>query len=114
LVAGLNSMCLDETGSKLFAISQSGITIAQLASVPLSIATVTPTSASSGATVTVRGSGFQTGIQVNLNAIQAQAIFVDENTLNVMVPAGLTGPVRISVSNPDGGQYSYDAAFTAQ
>lgn len=114
LVPGLNSMCLDETGSKLFAISQSGITIAQLASVPLSIASVSPASASPGSPITIRGSGFQSGAQVKLNEIQAQSSLVDANTFQVTVPTGLSGPTQITVVNPDGGQYSFDAAFTSQ
>lgn len=114
LVAGLNSMCLDETGSKLFAISQSGITIAQLAAAPLSIASVTPPSASAGTTITVRGSGFRDGAQVKFNAMQVPPAFIDQNTLQVTVPTGLNGPTRITVVNPDGSEYSFDDAFTSQ
>ncbi len=114
LVAGLNAMCLDETGSKLFALSQSGITVAQLASVPLSIASVQPSAASAGSTVTIRGSGFQAGAKVNFGPIEGQVTFVDMNTLKATVPIGLSGPIQISIVNLDGGQYSYDAAFTAQ
>jgi YVTN family beta-propeller protein len=114
LVAGLNSMCLDETGLKLFLISQSGITIAQLGSVPLSIASVNPASGSAGSTVTIRGSGFQDGARVSFGSIEGQVTFVDLNTLRATVPAGLSGPTQISVVNPDGGQYSYDALYTVQ
>jgi len=114
LVSSLNSMCMDETGSKLFAISQSGITVAQLASVPLSIASVSPTSASPGSTITIRGSGFANGAKVNFQNTEVQATVVDANTINVMSPLLPTGPVRLTVVNPDGSQYSLDAAYTAQ
>ena len=114
LVAGLNSMCLDEIGSKMFALSQSGITIAQLAAVPLSVASVNPSSVTVGATITIRGSGFQAGAQVSLNSTQVQTTNIDANTISVTVPGGLTGPIQVIVTNPDGGTYNYDAAFTIQ
>jgi YVTN family beta-propeller protein len=114
LVAGFNSMCLDETGSKLFLISKSGITIAQLASVPLSIASVSPSSGFAGSTVTIRGSGFQDGAKVNFGSTEGNVTFVDMNTLKATVPTDLSGPTQISVINSDGRQYSYDAAYTAR
>ncbi len=43
----------------MFLISNTGITIAQLYQVPLSLAEVIPASAAAGAMVTLTGSGFQ-------------------------------------------------------
>ncbi|HVA94920.1 MAG TPA: IPT/TIG domain-containing protein, partial [Candidatus Dormibacteraeota bacterium] len=114
LVTGLNAMCLDDTGSKIFALSQSGITIAQLAFVPLSIASVSPSEASAGTAISIRGSGFQNGAQILLNSIPVQTTYVDANTLRATIPAGLTGPIQVLVTNPDGGSYKYDDAFTVQ
>ena len=114
LVAGLNTMCLDETGSKMFLISQSGITIAQLASVPLSIATINPSSAPEGAQITIRGSGFQTGAIVQFGSTTASTTVVDTNTIQAVVPQIAAGPTRITIINLDGSQYGFDAAFTTQ
>jgi len=42
------SLAVDETGTKVFILTRSGLTIAQLAAVPLSIASVNPASGASG------------------------------------------------------------------
>lgn len=107
-----NALVLDETGSKMFLISISGITIAQLDEIPLSLATVNPSSGLSGTTVTLRGSGFRNGATIKFGTLQASTTFVDSNTLRATVPALLAGPVRVTVSNPDGDHYTLDDAFT--
>jgi IPT/TIG domain-containing protein len=62
-------LAVDENGQRLFALTSSGLTAAQLANVPLGIGTATPAmgSASGGTTLTIRGSGFQTGTTVTVN-----------------------------------------------
>jgi len=107
-----NALVLDETGSKIFLISISGITIAQLDEIPLSLATVNPSSGLSGATVTLRGSGFRNGATIKFGTLQASTTFVDSSTLRATVPALSAGPVRVTVSNPDGDHYTLDDAFT--
>ena len=108
----LDSMALDETGTKMFFISATGITVAQLAQSPLSIGTLTPVAGPTGTLVTVRGSGFQAGATVTFNSSQVPGTFVDVNTLRASLPLLPAGPVRVTVTNPDGTQYSLDAAFT--
>lgn len=108
----LNELALDETGTKLFVITQSGITVAQFAADPLSIASVTPSSAAAGTQVTIRGSGFQSGATVTFGSSAATSTFVDSMTLQVTVPSLPSGPVQVTVTNPNGQQYSFDAAFT--
>ena len=107
-----NAMVLDETGTKMFIISNTGLTIADLYQAPLSLATVNPSSGASGTTVTLRGSGFLDGVQVTFGTASAAVTFVDSNTLQVTVPPLPAGPVRISIANPYGSQYSFDAAFS--
>jgi len=109
--ADTDGLALNETATKLFLISNSGITIAQLDEVPLSLATVKPSSGSSGITVTLRGSGFQVGATVQFGGSQAATTFVDSQTLNVNVPALPAGSLRITVVNPDGSTYYLDDAF---
>jgi hypothetical protein len=66
-----------------------------------------------GATLTVRGSGFQNGTTVSIGEKAATVTFKDTNTLSVIAPALTAGPQRITISNPDGEMVSLDAAFTA-
>jgi hypothetical protein len=107
-----NGMVLDETGMKMFLISNTGITVAQLYQVPLSLAMANPASGSAGTSVTLRGSGFQDGATVTFGPVPAATVWVDSNTLKVTVPTLSQGPVRVAVSNPDGSLYFLDYAFS--
>ena len=109
-----NAMALDETGTRMFLISNSGITLAQLFQAPLSLASVNPPAGLTGTHVTLRGSGFQNGATVKFGASLASVVYVDQNTLTTTVPALSAGPIPITVTNPDGHQYGFDAAFTVQ
>ena len=64
----VHNMAIDETGKRLFLITDKGLTIAQLDSLPLSIGSVTPALGAPGAQVTVRGSGFVQGATANANS----------------------------------------------
>jgi hypothetical protein len=108
----LNSLALDETGTKMFLISNSGITIASLFAVPLSLATVNPASGPAGIQVNLRGSGFQSGATVQFGTASAAAEFVDSQTIQATVPTLSAGPVRVTITNPNGVSYTFDAAFT--
>ena len=110
----MNAMVLDETGTTMFLISNSGVTIAQLFQAPLSLASVKPASGASGSHVTVRGSGFQDGATLKFGDSQASVGYVDHQTLTSTVPTLSTGPVRVTVTNPDGHAYTLDAAFTVK
>jgi hypothetical protein len=122
-VDGLHGSFLatDENGQRLFAITSSdgtaqnaALTIVQLAAVPLGIGTISPTavSASGGATLTIRGSGFQSGTKVSIAGKPATVTFKDSNTLSVGTPSLTPGPQQIIISNPDGETISLDAAIT--
>jgi len=78
----------DGNGQRLFAITTSGLTIVQLADVPLGIGTLSPSSgASSGGTlVAIRGSGFQTGIKATLGGKSASVTVQDMNTAILTTP----------------------------
>lgn len=113
LPGAFNTMTIDETGTKMFVISNSGITIAQLPQLPLGLATVRPATGSAGTEVTLRGSGFQTGATVTFGTTTVSATFVDAQTLRATVPSLPAGPLRIVVTNPDGTAYNFDDAFVA-
>jgi len=114
LPVAVNVIALDETGTKMFLITNSGITIAQLEEAPLSLASPVITSGTPGTQIKLRGSGFQPGVSVSFADTQAATMFVDQNTLLTNVPTLSSGPVRITVSNPDGHTYSFDNAFMVQ
>jgi hypothetical protein len=115
-------LATDENGQRLFAITSkdgtaqnAGVTIVTLANVPLGIGTLAPTNgpAAGGTTVTIRGSGFQTGTTVNIGGAIATVAFKDMNTLTIVTPALSVGTQRVTITNPDGETISLDATFTA-
>jgi IPT/TIG domain len=108
-------LAIDETGQRIFALTTSGVAIIQLATVPLSIGTISPNSASSsgGTTLTIRGSGFQSGATVTIGGTPAATTFVDINTLSVITPTLPTGPLQVVIITADGDSYSLDAALTS-
>ncbi len=123
-VDGLHGSFLatDENGQRLFAITSSdgtpqnaALTVIQLAAVPLGIGTITPctVAATGGATLTIRGSGFQSATTVTINGKAASVTFKDSNTLLVVTPALTPGPQQITLTNPGGETISLDAALIA-
>ena len=123
-VDGLHGSFLatDENGQRLFAITSSdgtaqnaALTIVQLAAVPLGIGAITPSTvaATGGATVTVRGSGFQSATTLTINGKAATVTFKDPNTLLVVMPSLTLGPQQITLTNPDSETVSLDAALLA-
>src|SRR5712692_445174 len=117
-----NFLTTDENGQRLFAITSSdgtpqnaALTIVQLAAVPLGIGTIAPATvaASGGATLTIRGSGFQSATTLTINGKPASVTFKDANTLLVVTPSLTPGSQQIVITNPDGEAVSLDAAFLA-
>jgi DNA-binding beta-propeller fold protein YncE len=106
-----NGLALDETDTKMFLVSSTGITIAELSEVPLSLAPVFPVNAAAGTSLTLRGSGFQPGAIVTIGGTQVSAVLLDPSTIHAIVPSLPTGQVRVTVKNPNGSQYSIDDAF---
>jgi hypothetical protein len=108
-------LAVDENGQRIFALTTSGLTVVQLADVPLSIGTISPVSAATGGgtTLTIRGSGFQSGATVTIGGKSAATKFVDINTLTVTTPPLTAGPQQVLITNPNGDSYALDAAFSA-
>jgi hypothetical protein len=109
-------LTVDEKGQRLFALTASGLTIVQLANVPLGIGSLNPTSGpvAGGTSITLRGSGFQSATTASLGGKTATVTFTDMNTLTITTPALSTGPQQLVLTNPDGETVSLDAAFLAQ
>ena len=106
---------VDQTGSQVFLISSTGLTVVSIADLPVSLGSIAPAqgAAAGGISVKLRGSGFQSGAQVFFGTSSAIVAFVDSSTLDVTTPSLPIGSVRVVVVNPDGSQYSLDDAFTA-
>lgn len=117
-IDGLNGgfLATDENGQRLFAITSSGLTIVQLASVPLGMGTLSPSagSAAGGTPVTIRGSGFQSATKATLGGKHVAVTFKDINTLTLTTPALTSGSQQLALTNPDGESVSLDAVFVAQ
>jgi hypothetical protein len=115
-------LATDENGQRLFAITSpdgtpqnSGVTVLQLAKVPLGIGTLSPASgvAAGGIAVTIRGSGFVSGATVSIGGKSVTATFKDANTLTIVTPNTSAGAQQVRIQNPDGEVVSLDAAFAA-
>ena len=115
-------LATDENGQRLFAITSSdgtpqnaALTVVQLAAVPLGIGTISSSTvaATGGATLTIRGSGFQSATALTINGKAASVTFKDASTLLVVTPSLTPGSQQIAITNPDGETVSLDAAFLA-
>ncbi len=108
-------LAIDENGRRIFALTASGLTIVQLARVPLGIGTIAPVSGSSSsrATLTIRGSGFKAGVTATIGGKSAAVTLVDMNTLKIVTPALNPGKYGIVITNSDGEAASLDASFIA-
>jgi len=115
-------LATDETGQRLFALTSSdgtpqnaALTVVQLAAVPLAIGAITPSTvaATGGATLTLRGSGFQNATTLSINGKAATVTFKDASTLLIVTPTLTPGPQQLTLTNPDGETISLDAALIA-
>jgi hypothetical protein len=111
-----NFLTTDENGEYLFALTTSGLTVIQLANVPLGIGSLSPSSgaAAGGTSITIRGSGFQSSTKAILGGKSANVTFKDMNTLLITAPALSAGPQQLILTNPGGESVSLDASFVAQ
>ncbi len=65
-----------------------------------------------GTVLVVYGADFQPGALALFNGAPAQVHVVEPSWLTVTTPAGLTGPVDVTVVNPDGQSTTQGSAFT--
>ena len=106
-------LAIDNTGTYLFGVTKSGITMMVLNTVPLSIGNLLPSFGlpSGGSTITIRGTGFQTGATVTFSGVPAATMYVDQNTLTAVLPALPAGWQDVSVSNTSGASYTAPGMF---
>jgi hypothetical protein len=67
-----------------------------------------------GASVTIRGSGFQSATRATLGVKQAFVTCKDMNTLSPVTPTLSPGPQQLILINPDGESLAFHAVFFAQ
>jgi hypothetical protein len=98
----------DPTGRYVFGVTQTGITILELYSVPLSIGNVRPAfvQPQAGQTLTIRGTGFVPGASVSVAGAKVAANYVDPNTLTISTPELNLGWADVAVTLPSGASYS--------
>ena len=90
------------------------LTVVQLAAA-LGIGAISPSTvaATGGATLTIRGRGFQSATTLTIRGKAASVTFKDANTLLEVTPSRTPGSQQIAIANPDGETVSLDAAFIA-
>ncbi|HET9741474.1 MAG TPA: IPT/TIG domain-containing protein [Terriglobales bacterium] len=107
-------IAIDSGGRHVYLLTDKGFTIVDLGSAPLAIGHLSSFNASSGAQITIRGSGFNPGTSAMLGGQTATVTWVDENTLTVTVPAVSSGIYDLILRNPDGSSYLLENAITVQ
>ncbi len=101
-------MTTDLTGQTIFAVTQSGITIMSLNSIPLSIGNVQPAfvAPAGGQTLTVRGVGFSPGVTVMIDGSSLTTTYSDSKTLQVQTPPLASGWHDVTVTLANGTTYT--------
>ena len=103
----------DDTGRYFFGVTQSGITMMVLNTIPLSIGNLQPSfgQPGGGQTITIRGSGFLTGASASFGGVQAATTYVDADTLTATVPPLTAGWQDVTVANTNGISYTAHGIF---
>lgn len=125
---GTNSSTFTLTSSEVGKVIRVAITVSNAGgsnsatssntSVIAAIPTFTSISPTSGPTagtssVTIRGTGFQSGATVTIGGASATSVnFVDSTTVTAVTPSGTAGTANVVLTNPDGGSVTGSAAFT--
>ncbi|HTU35312.1 MAG TPA: IPT/TIG domain-containing protein [Candidatus Acidoferrum sp.] len=107
-------MAIDSSGRFIFLITNQGLTIVDLGSAPLSIGWLNAATASVGAQVTIRGSGFNSSTTATVGGEAASVNVSDENTLTLTIPNISSGPASIVLTNADGTSYTGLGLLTVQ
>jgi len=104
---------LDEPDNFLFLITAGGIAQIPLDQLPMGFGSVTPeqVATSGGAAVELKGNGFVSGAQVDVDGQSVAVTFVDQNTLQFVAPPHSVGGAQVSITNPDGEKVSVDDAL---
>lgn len=105
-------IAIDSGGRHIYLVTNMGLTIVDLGSAPLSIGHLSPSTASPGTQIKVRGSGFSSSTAATIGGLNASISFTDENTITLTLPGVPSGPANIVLTNSDGTTYTLQSAIT--
>ena len=101
------SIAIDPQGDRIFATTSAGLTIVQMDSLPLAIGSLTV----SGSSWTIAGTGFVQGTTVAADGNPLSVEFTDAQHLQISGAPALSSIHLLTLTNPDGHTYTYDAAY---
>ena len=78
----------------------------------LSISSIAPSTSISGATITIFGTGFQSGLTVTLDGVRAEVLSVSSSSVTARTPDLAPGVVDVAVTNPSGQSATRAGGFT--
>ncbi len=110
----VSPMAIDDSGQRIFLITNKGLTVVDLGNAPLAIGHMSRTAASPGTQITIRGSGFESGITATLGGVFAPTALTDSETLTITVPTTNSGLEDLVLSNPGGTTYTLQNAILVQ
>ena len=97
----------------VFLVTNQGLTVVDLGIAPISIGHLSPSTASPGTSIQIRGSGFAAGITAQVGGQSAKVTFTDENTLTLTMPSVPSGIYNLTLTNLDGSTYTLQSAIQA-
>jgi len=97
----------------VFLVTNQGLTVVDLGIAPISIGHLSPSTASPGTSIQIRGSGFAAGITAQVGGQSATVTFTDENTLTLTMPSLPSGIYNLTLTNLDGSTYTLQSAIQA-
>jgi hypothetical protein len=103
-----DGLVVDPDGQALYALTNAGLTTFTFTAAPLSIGEVL----TSGAQLTILGSGFAQGLTVKIDGTAIFATIQDSQHITATLPALSATSHNISVTFPSGASYSLDNALT--
>ncbi len=106
----IDAMALNDDGTQMYLLTDSGLTVVNIGRLPLSIGHVNPTRLVPGTQLAIRGSGFGPEMVTTLNGEVVPAAYIDSSTLQVTVPNLPSGPLDISITSSTGESYTVDNA----
>jgi hypothetical protein len=95
-------IAIDQGGRMIFLVTNEGLTVVDMGQAPLSIGHLGGTPPASGGTIQIRGSGFDTNTVAIVDSTPVAPSFVDENTINVSLPALASGAHDLTLKRNDG------------
>jgi IPT/TIG domain len=110
----VSPMAIDQSGQRVFLITNKGLTVIDLGIEPLAIGHLSQTVVGGGSEVTIRGSGFENGMSATVGGVQASISVTDSETLTLTIPGATSGLQDLVLTNPDQTTYTMQSAFTVQ